>query len=229
MLRRKFLRSMTPSRRNRGTRSQSLQAIAVIRATPLKRIHRTIVRDPNMPHLRMRRTVNHVASRDGAATDAGSDSQIKRIRHIPRRAPASLSQRRRIHIGIESNGNPKGRANRSRQVKITPRNLRCGCYVAPCRRRLSVQIGPKDPIPTAESFPPGLAQKRNNRANRRRRFAGGNANGLQIVRPGANAANELCSAGLNCPVQRYPSKTSRPRTQSNPESSRYRAKSPPPR
>jgi hypothetical protein len=75
----------------------------VIGAVTGERILGEIVRQADMPHLRMHQAMDQFAVNDRTASNAGTNCEINEIPNIVRSAPTRFSKRCRIHVGIESN------------------------------------------------------------------------------------------------------------------------------
>src|SRR5260370_11727314 len=103
MIRRKIVCRVSPPFSNRGSRSQTLQAILVIETFAGKRILDDIVRQTNMPHLRVHQAMDQSAINDRSSSDASTDGQIDKVLNVLRSAPTPFSNRCRVYISIESN------------------------------------------------------------------------------------------------------------------------------
>ena len=75
----------------------------MIRAVTGERILGEIVRQADMPHLRVHQAVDQLAVNDRTASNASTNCEINEIPNILRSAPTRFSKRCRVHVGIEGN------------------------------------------------------------------------------------------------------------------------------
>src|SRR5579862_7088575 len=104
------------------------------RTVPRVRILREIVRNADMPHLRMQHSVNHLAIHDGAPADTSPHRQINEVGNPPPCTPTRLSRGGSVDVGIEAHGNIESARYLACQIELLPARLRGGCDETESRR-----------------------------------------------------------------------------------------------
>ena len=152
--------------------------------------------------------MDHLVCRDRSAANTCSNREIKEIRNALRRAPARFTHSGRVDIGIETHRYAERFADGTCKIAISPGSFRGRGDVSPGTGMRVGADGSKGSDAGGFQFACACgAQEFDYRADCDARFRGRNLNGAEIVRAGADSADELCSSRLNYCVQRWPSET----------------------
>ena len=194
MVRRQLLPWPPPPLVDRRARSQPFGAIPMERAASDEPVVR-VARQGKVSHFRMDEPMHRSTVYHGSAADAGADGHIHQRREMSSCAPASLCQGRAVDVRIEADRRSKGGAQGSDQIGMGPSGLRCGGDVAPSRRR-GIEIdrpearnadGIRSAVPSE-----GRVKEIQDSAEAPIWRLGRNSDTIaQIVRPGADGANDL--------------------------------------
>ena len=163
------------------------------------RVFGEIVRHSDVSHLGVDQAVQDTAINNCSSADAGADRQIEKIREILRGPPACFPERGSVDISIKTYWHAQGISHRSSQIVILPSGLGCGSYIAKCERR-PVQVNrPKRADAHRLQFAFGfLPQKLDGSGEGGIGSRSRELNRAQILRPGAYATDEFCTACLDC-------------------------------
>ena len=167
----------------------------------LERVDLAVVGDTAVPHFGVARAVERTTGDHGAPTDAGTNGDVDQTVKSYPRAPAMFAECRRVHVGVERDGQVECLPNWAKQVGIRP--ARFGR-----RGDIAVGWGTRSQVEGAERADSdggqgGLAVMSQEEAGdlgqrfgrRRRRDTNAVAN---VVGPRAHGADDLAATGLYC-------------------------------
>ena len=109
-----------------------------------KRIARTIVRDEDVSHFRVRPSVQQAPVDEGASAHAGPNGHVEKIATVARGAPSRLSQGRGVDVRIERNLHVQRALDGRRQSRSSATRLGRGSDEAEGGRVWVGSIGPND-------------------------------------------------------------------------------------
>ncbi len=204
MIRRDGFRRLSPSGLQGRPRGQPLQAIPMERADPGEGIPPRVVRDADVPHLRMEHAVEKPPVNHRAAPDPGAHREINKRLQPLCCPPTALSKSGRVHIRFQVNRDAEGLLKRFHQVRAGPSRLG-GSGDRSKGGRIRVQIqGAESADPDGLKLGPEALEKRDHALQGLRRRCGGDAgDGPQILRSGSHCAEELGAACFNRAVKAH--------------------------
>ena len=126
MVGRQLLGRLQPPRLHRRTAGQPFEAVAVERARARERIRLEIVRDAHVPHLRVDEPVHQPAVHHAATADPRADGQVNERVESLRRAPAPLTERRGVDVGVDADFDAERVSDGAGDIHVRPPRLRCG-------------------------------------------------------------------------------------------------------
>jgi hypothetical protein len=85
-----------------------------------------VVRDEHVPDLRMHEPVHELVARHHSAADPRADRDVTKGVEAGRRAPALLTERGSVDVGVEDDRYVERRAHRADDVGVRPARLRRG-------------------------------------------------------------------------------------------------------
>ena len=105
-----------------GPGSEPFDAVAMKRADAGEFVA-GLAHHANVSELGVVHAEHRPAAHDGAHADAGAHRDIGEVVEAPGGAPAPFGERRAVHVGVETHGPPKRRAEPLRDIGVAPAGL----------------------------------------------------------------------------------------------------------